>query len=181
MRVKTSSFWNAVACAGAVIGAGFASGRETIVFFTRYGEHAYWLIILAVAIMTGLCVLCMKATQLAKNSADWSRVLGQHFLAKGICVLLMMMTAGGMISAAGHMAALLWNSKQAYAVGALGTLLMAWLFGFRSMRPLSLFSTLLTAYLLVALSVGYMQPRQMMIQAALPSYSIALGAAKAVG
>ena len=32
------------ACLGAIVGAGFASGREVVAFFTRYGVHARWLI-----------------------------------------------------------------------------------------------------------------------------------------
>ena len=35
------------ACLGAIVGAGFASGREVIAFFTRYGAHARWLIALS--------------------------------------------------------------------------------------------------------------------------------------
>lgn len=179
--MKRNAFWDAMACAGAVIGAGFASGRETIVFFSRYGGHAYWLIVLAVVMMMCLCALCMRVSHAQKNTADWSGIMKNRLLPKAMSVVLMMMTAGAMISAAGHMTALVWNWKKAYAFGALGTLMMAWILGFRSMKPLSLFSMLLTAALLVALIVGYSQPKQMIIQEDFPSYSLSLGAAKAVG
>ena len=48
------------ACVGAVVGAGFVSGREVIAFFTRYGAHAPWLIALLSAAMALLGGLCMR-------------------------------------------------------------------------------------------------------------------------
>ena len=44
MRVKHRCLEGALACVGAVIGAGFASGREVVSFFSRYGVHGWWLI-----------------------------------------------------------------------------------------------------------------------------------------
>ena len=49
-------------CAGAVIGGGFASGRETISFFTQYGRYGWWLIVLSVGVMVLLALTCMRET-----------------------------------------------------------------------------------------------------------------------
>ena len=116
-----------VTCAGAVIGAGFASGREVVAFFTRYGVHAWWLIMLSALTMTGLCVLCMHAA--CENGLDWTNSVPGGRLAQICPLMLMQITAGAMVSAAGHMVALLWSHPQAYMLGALGTLLMAWRMG----------------------------------------------------
>lgn len=45
------------ACLGAIVGAGFASGREVVAFFTRYGVHARWLIPLS-AMTLRCCAPC---------------------------------------------------------------------------------------------------------------------------
>lgn len=45
------------ACLGAIVGAGFASGREVVAFFTRYGVHARWLITLSAMTLALLCAL----------------------------------------------------------------------------------------------------------------------------
>lgn len=50
----------AIACVGAVIGAGFASGREVVTFFSRYGAHSWWLILLSALVMMLLCAISMR-------------------------------------------------------------------------------------------------------------------------
>ena len=146
-----------LACVGAVVGAGFASGREVVVFFTQYGSHAWWLIILAALIMTGLCMLCMSAAQKQGCCENWDGLMQGRWFAQWCSILLMVLTSGAMISASGHMVALLWAHPCAYAVGALGTLLAAWWIGFCSMKPLNLISAALTLALLCALMTVLVQ------------------------
>ena len=55
--VKNSGAAGLAACLGAIIGAGFASGREVVAFFTRYGVHARWLFPLSAAALALLCYL----------------------------------------------------------------------------------------------------------------------------
>ena len=64
------SFAGALACTGAVIGAGFASGREIVAFFSRYGNAGWWLMALAAAAMAGLCVLVLRSAA-CSGAACW--------------------------------------------------------------------------------------------------------------
>lgn len=148
--MKKPSIEGALACVGAVIGAGFVSGREVISFFTRYGWHSWWLIVLSATTMLWLCTLCMRRAapgcvtnwcELYQRRHRWMRTASQ------LCASLLLVIIGGaMISASGHMIMLLWPSDWAYAVGAVGTLFLAWLLGFSGMKPLSLISSLLTLF-----------------------------------
>ena len=137
-----------LSCVGAVIGAGFASGREVVAFFTQYGRHGWWLIVLSSLLMTALCALCMHAAQM--HGGDWTQMAAGS-TAKICPLLLMTITAGAMISASGHMVALLWSHPQAYALGVLGTLLAAWLMGRGNLKMLNALSGALTLMLLCAL------------------------------
>lgn len=140
-----------IACAGAVIGAGFSSGREIVTFFTRYGEDAWWLILLAVAVMTALCWLCMRSAERCGASQCWCALFEHNGTGAQISItLLMVLTAGAMISAAGELVTLVWASEWAYSMGAAGTLFAAWLMGRRSLRALGWISGWMTALLLCA-------------------------------
>ena len=139
----------AFACTGAVIGAGFASGREIVAFFARYQQHGSWLVVLAALTMTGLCLLCMKTA--CKNGCDWVNTLCGSRLAAVCPLLLMTLTAGAMISASGHITALVWRHSQAYVLGMLGTLLFAGVIGNRSLKAHGAVSALLAIGLLCAL------------------------------
>lgn len=140
----------AVMCAGAVIGAGFASGRETVWFFTRYGEHGWWLIFLTVFGMVFLAMTCMR-----KGCGCWCGLYADKPIWMGACAracafLMMAISGGAMISAAGHMVALIWPSDWAYGLGAIGTVLLAWLASQGRMRPLSIISAILTFLMVLA-------------------------------
>lgn len=181
--MKRSCVSGAVACVGAVIGAGFASGREIVAFFTRYGMHAWWLILLSVGTMMALSALCMqRAAQLHAacwcdlyvRNAAWVRQAAQ------LCATLMMaITGGAMVSASGHMIALLWANSWAYPVGAVGTLALAWLTGHGSLKPLSWISGVLAALFLAAMLavLAADPPRQVVRVAASPDTGALLWAA----
>ena len=166
--MKSHSFANAMACIGAVVGAGFASGREVAAFFSRYGVHGWWLIAAASALMTGLCRLCMRETircgaecwcELYEVEKPWLKGAAQ------ICaVLLLILTAGAMIAASGQMAALIWNVERAYVIGAAGTLFAAWLLGYGSMKPLGWLSGILIVLFLAAIAAGLTAPGSQIVQ-----------------
>lgn len=141
----------AIACAGAVIGAGFASGREVVSFFTRYGENAWWLILLAVTAMTALCGLCLMSARRCDAAHGWCAMFERDGTGAQICTLmLLMLTSGAMIAAAGSMAALVWAHPLAYSIGAAGTLMAAWALGGKGMRVLGGISAVLTCLLFCA-------------------------------
>ena len=153
--VKNSGATGLAACLGAIIGAGFASGREVVAFFTRYGVHARWLIPLSAAALALLCALCINAARrlgtdrwwdLYGDMPSWVRIGAR------LCAAMMLaVTGGAMISASGWLVMLMWPSEWAYPIGAVGTLLMAWRVGRRSLGALGWISGLLTALLVSAL------------------------------
>lgn len=148
----------AVTCAGAVIGAGFASGREIVTFFTRYGEQAWWLILLAVAVMAALACLCAASARRCGAQGCWCALFVHDGTGAQLCTgMLLTLTAGAMIAAAGSIAELMWAHEWAYPIGAAGTLLAAWLMGGRNLRWLGCFSAVLTVLLfgMVVLAMGY--------------------------
>ena len=151
-----------LACVGAVIGAGFVSGREIYSFFTRYGVASWGLILLAAVTMVFLCALCMRRAQ-QENAGCWCGLkcfsdtkLGA--LARGCVAMLMLVTGGAMVSAAGHLVQLLWPSEWAYPLGAAGTLILAWMLGFRGVGPLSAVSGFLTVFFIGVMLVLLRRP-----------------------
>lgn len=119
-----SSLWNAMACVGSVVGAGFASGREIMVFFTQYGKHSWWLIGWAAGLMAWICSLSVRHAQ----DGGWCRMVSGR-LEQSCTLLLLFITGGAMVSAAGQMIALVWVNQQAYWLAAAGTLMLAWVVG----------------------------------------------------
>jgi len=161
-----------LACTGAVIGAGFASGKEIVVFFSRYGKHAGWLIVLAAVVMAELCWVCMR-TAVSSGSSCWCEKTYGSKLAPICFLLLMFVNAGAMTSASGHMAALIWQHQWAYPIGAVGTLMVSWRIGSGRLKLLTLLSAFLTMALLCAMLAALAaQPQHMLL---VGSSEIALG------
>ena len=176
-----------LACTGAVIGAGFASGREIVSFFSRYGVHAWWLLGISSAVMGLLCLLVLR--RIPASEEDWCSLFAgePHWLQMTVrfCSLgLMIVTGGAMISAGGHMIAMVWNHPWAYAVGAVGTLAAAWRTGMGKINRLSWLSAGLTAFFLgTAAAVWYFVPVSRTVQLPQAESASALwhAAADAVG
>lgn len=144
--MKNGRAASVMACVGAVIGAGFASGREIVTFFTRYGAHAWWLMALAAGMMAMLCALITESARRFGGGHGWCGLFpGRAWVAQGCALVLMTVTGGAMVSAAGQMISLLWPSHWAYSVGVVGTLLAAWWLG--NLRVLGWISGALTAML----------------------------------
>jgi len=104
-----------------------------------------------------LCYVIMRSA--GGEKGNWCSLFEMHFqwigTAVQLCSSLLMVIAGGaMISASGHMIALLCPCKLAYGMGAVATLVLAWVVGFGSLRPLSWLSTVLTVLLLAAISIA---------------------------
>lgn len=168
-----------LACAGAVIGAGFASGHEIVAFFTRYGKHAWWLIVLAAFVMGGLCSVCMEKAK--KTHGEWHHLMRHSRIAEGCTIVLMFITAGAMVSAGGYAAALLLKWNWAYGAGVLGTLMAAWLIGTGRLRGLSMISAALTTALLCALLAAMLIPSSGARVDLQPTVGLAAAVLKTVG
>ncbi len=145
----------ALACIGAIIGAGFASGREIMAFFTQYGILSWALIGVAVATMSALFLLTMRRLRAFGNTGEWCAIYENHpgwlrFLGEGCMLLLMAIIGGAMISASGELVALVLPVHGAYPLGTLATLMFSWILSQKSIKPLAAISGFLTLALLAA-------------------------------
>ena len=156
--MKKTAYTDAAACTGAVIGAGFASGKEIMAFFACYGIHAVWLSVLTSVLMAALMLLCMNSASANTHGENWLSLFDAEPLPGAAAFLLQAITAGAMIAAAGHLISLLWASKLAYPAGALGTMTAAWFMGRRHLKILSWASAVLMLMLLLALMICLAQP-----------------------
>lgn len=143
----------ALACLGAVVGAGFASGREMTLFFSQYGHWSWALIAVSAAAMTALCTLllgrssaaCLSGWQaLYCQKPRWLSTAGQ-----GCLMLLLCVTGGAMISAGGELIALTLPIGSAYLVGVIITLGLAAVLSIKSLKPLAWVSLLLIGMLVI--------------------------------
>lgn len=158
------SFGKAMACTGAVIGAGFASGREIAVFFSKYGVHGWWLTALACVAMGVLCDICLlRCGQM--NRRCWIDLFEEEErwksrMAQLCTILLMIVTAGAMIAASGQLAALVWACGWADPLGAAATLTAAYLLGYGSMKPMSWLSAMLTVLFVLVICAAIRLPSE---------------------
>jgi len=133
---------------GAVIGAGFASGREVYTFFTQYGCWSWLLILLSSAAMAVLCFLCLRKAK-ACHAEHWCSLYGERQVsgqwAKIGLLFLDAVMGGAMISAAGHIAAIAVPFNGAYLLGAAGTIALAFLLGAIGTGPMTFLGGLLAA------------------------------------
>ncbi|MBR6186590.1 MAG: hypothetical protein IKQ41_10050 [Clostridia bacterium] len=112
---------NGVFCViGAMVGAGFASGREIMAFFSRYGAYSWALIALCAFFMTSL----MHAVMLRAESVAALTPKGIAApLGRAVWRLLFTFTGGAMLAAAGQMGALTVPIRYARELSAFFTLL----------------------------------------------------------
>lgn len=127
-----------------------------MVYFTRYGKCAWWLILMAAGVFGVLCLLCMRQAARCHGQKNWLMIFtGEKTWRKNTAqfcsALLLCLTAGAMVSATGHMTALLWPHSWAYSIGAVGILITVWLMGFVSLSPLNGLGGMLTAMLILSL------------------------------
>ena len=125
----------AICILGAMMGAGFASGREIMQFFSRWGDLSWGLILLVAVAMAGLCCRVMKRgrrgmTGLLPGGRGWGAA---------IPALLMTATAGSMTAASGELAALMVPIHHARTLGMAGSLAVSlWM----ARRPLNVMAWL---------------------------------------
>ena len=158
------------ACLGAIVGAGFASGREVMAFFTCYGKHSWWLIAAASAVMGWICRLCMCASGAER---DWTQLLGKRSgWMVGLSCCLMLLTGGAMVSAAGHLCALMFAGRLAGTAGAVCTLGAAWVMGRKNLKALGWLSAVLSIMLICVLAGAFRLPKRTVV---LPQHAFSTG------
>ena len=135
---KTAAPRGMAACLGAIVRSQLRPGGKWSPFFTRYGVHARWLIPLSAMTLALLCALCMDVARRRGTDRWWTCDEGMPpwvRIGARLCAAMMLaVTGGAMISASGWLAMLLWASEWAYPIGAVGTLLTAWMVGRRGLR-----------------------------------------------
>ncbi len=116
----------------AMVGAGFASGREIMQFFSRFGPWS-WLLIAVSSLATGW----LTERMMGVSSADCFFPEGKRRkTGKAALLLLFLCTAGAMTAAAGELAALTMPIHHARSFGAATTLLLCCQLSHRSMDAL---------------------------------------------
>ena len=144
---------------GAVVGAGFASGKEIASFFSRFGGWSWAGIMLAVAVVGAVCLGVMRRPGVAGMPLAWQgRGLGRLWTA--LFAGLMAATGGAMLAGAGEVTALLAPARGAYCLGMAATLVLAWRLTGRELKALPMVSRMLILCLLAVVMLGAVMPRQ---------------------
>lgn len=151
-RVKeTAAAWTMV---GAVIGAGFASGREIASFFSRWG----WWSLAAIAAAVGILIrICRDAMERPCPPLSW-REKWPEKLWQGMFLALLIVTGGAMTAAAGEIAALTLPIRGAYWLGMLVSLVLAQILCEKTTTGLTRISQALTACLILIMMMGLFLP-----------------------
>lgn len=135
-RQARSAAW---AMLGAIIGAGFASGREMASFFSRYQEWSHAGITAAVVVSAWLILRVMRWNRSKTRAARWMRCLWRILF-----TALLTVTGGAMLAASGELAALVLPIHGAQPIGMTVTLAGSILLALRQIRGLAWISRLLT-------------------------------------
>lgn len=110
---------------GAVIGAGFASGKEVAAFFARFGGWSWLGVAAAGAVIAWVCRSIMRSPGEAGMPLAWRGGLMEK-LWRGMFLALLVSTGGAMLAGAGETAALLLPVHGAEWIGLAGTLVLGW-------------------------------------------------------
>ncbi len=118
-----------LAIVGAVIGAGFASGREVMTFFTRFGAWS-WAGIAVAAVVMGVVVLRLLSLARRLGAVSFAVVCERALGTRGgrigatLYALMLWGTGAAMLSGAGELCAIALPVHGAYAIGFAGMLLL---------------------------------------------------------
>ncbi|MDR0397465.1 MAG: hypothetical protein LBH66_09215 [Oscillospiraceae bacterium] len=132
----------ALAILATVIGAGFASGREVMVFFTRFGAWS-WLGVAAAAAAFGLLTFGVMRLGGALGAGSFaelcSRALGDSAgrVCSALYAVMMLVTAGAMASGVGEIAALSMTVPRAYELGLAAAVIMGTVWARRGVGALA--------------------------------------------
>ena len=147
-----------------MIGAGFASGREIVAFFSVYGPLSWGLCALSGAGMGALVGKGLRLSAPGDMLPGGSEGLGRAFL-----LAIFLAVAGAMTAAAGELAALTVPLHNVRWIGSLFTLLLAMALSRRSMKVLPRLGKVLVPLLLMAWVLCALLPGKKTDQALLPS------------
>ncbi len=167
---------SALALVGAVVGAGFASGREVMRFFTMFGSFSWVGCVLAAIVLAGL--------------SAWAAILSNRLGAQDLGTLcrralggvggqaaawlngaLIAVTAGAMLAAMGELVALALPVHNAYTIGIAVSLVLSTLMARRGLSAIATIGGWLlpTCLLLYALLMRLPAPEASAATAAMPT------------
>ncbi|MBR6668791.1 MAG: hypothetical protein IKL25_10580 [Clostridia bacterium] len=135
---------------GAVVGAGFASGREIATYFAPYGLWGYAGIVAAVCFMMYLADGRIEQTSYKGLRICWH--IGIH--------VLLIVTGGAMLSAAGELSSMMLPFHYGGITGAVLTFVIAWWLAKHSSVGLSCISKMLVVVMLVNIAAGLWLPTE---------------------
>lgn len=173
----------ALALLGAIVGAGFASGREVLRFFTRYGGAGWLGVLIACAFMGACAYLVMRAAG-RRQAGSFTALCGAYggpraaYAAKALYGALMAMTGGAMTAAFAELIALVVPIRGAYPLGFALAVLLGVLCSRKDLALLSLMGRLLLPLLgamLVLLVPLPVQDEALRIETAGPAAAPVLG------
>ena len=148
----------ALAVCGSVIGAGFASGRELMSFFARYGAWGLAGIVCAVAVMAWVMSVALRRGTPGGLPACWRGTAWERVW-QGMFLLLMIVMGGAMLSGSGEIAALMLPLRGARLLGMGTTLVLALLLARWHLGALSGVSRVLVVCLLAAMVLALRLPK----------------------
>lgn len=150
---------------GAIVGAGFASGREISAFFAQH--HAWGF---AGAILSAVTIVWLANTRLP---TAWEH-RWPAFLCRALVAAMLTATGGAMLSGAGEIADLTLPFRHAYWIGVTGTLTAAWLMAHRTVVGLAWVSKCLIFVLSILLLAALSVPRihTSVIRESIPAHAI---------
>lgn len=149
----------ALTAVGAVIGAGFASGREIVSFFSRYGGASWLGIVTAVAVIFAMGLSCLHAPGIGGMPEAWQGRWPARIW-QGMFGMLMLATGGAMLAGGGEIAALMVPGRLTWAVGAGMTLLLSLMMARRGLSSSAWVSGVMAGILLLLLGTGLILPVQ---------------------
>ena len=150
-------------CTGAIVGAGFASGREIMRFFSRYGSFS-WIGVALASLVIGFFAFAIMKKAREADVVSLSELCHAYLGPAGIVgtiafTILLGTTGGSMVSAAGELGALALPVHGAYWIVFVTTLLLGLILSSRSLTPLAFISTLLVPVIVIAFLLCFIPPR----------------------
>ena len=149
-------------CTGAIVGAGFASGREIMRFFSRYGSFS-WIGVALAALVMGIFAYAIMRKSREADVTSLSELCRVYLGPAGIAgtigfTVLMGATGGSMSAAAGELGALALPVHGAYLIAFFATLLLGLLLSHRSLAPLAFVSLILVPAMVIVFSLCFIPP-----------------------
>lgn len=143
-----------LAALAAIVGAGFASGREIMTFFTGMG-WASWIGIVCACVAVGLLTAMLARFQLRSGARNLPAVFGAEMgkpcedAVHGLYGLLMLLTASVMIAAGGELGQLALPLHSAAYVGMALTIIASMVTAFYKGNGLAMLGALLAPAIVV--------------------------------